>query len=92
MKVPLVLVTFLVSMTREKLMEGRIDLGSWFQWCQSIMVGRVWWDRVEHIIVDRRRGKKRGQDGSRARYSPQEHASHDLLPPTRLHPLFHHLP
>jgi hypothetical protein len=70
-----VFVTFLVTVTKylSSLREVGFILAQ-FQRCQSVMVGRVWWSRADHIMAARKRPVKA--------IIPKELPPNDFLPPT----------
>lgn len=57
-----------MSTQGEPLKGGKVYSGSWFQRCQFIMPGRVWWSRGAPITVGR---NQRGRKGSGTKYNLQ---------------------
>jgi hypothetical protein len=44
--------------SRNHLKGGKIYFGLWCQKVQSIMVGKAWWSRAAHVLVERKQREK----------------------------------
>jgi hypothetical protein len=63
-----------VTYTGEKQFKGRKDgSGLWFQKCQYITAGKVWWSRAAYLMAARKQ-RERERDRDRERETERENA------------------